>query len=156
MTQQAPSRTAVTWIGLLFMAVGLGTIVMMTVSPEGLNAPYWVAVAAASTFVLAGASVVANAWGLGWLFYWIAPILLVGLATPGLWILVAPGEQHCTASVNFVASAAGDLTCRAVFGLGGALVLAIALFAVARLVRGRGRPRRTDKTADRSSDGPRA
>lgn len=141
MPQQTPSRTAGTWIGLLFMAVGTGTIVMMTVSPEGLNAPYWVAVAAASTFVLAGASVVANAWGLGWLSYWIAPVLLLGLAMPGLWILVAPGELHCTASASFMASTAGDLTCRAVFGFGAMLVLAVAVFAVARLVRGRGRPK---------------
>jgi hypothetical protein len=126
-------------VGVIFVAAGLGLMAMMTVSPEGLEVPYWVGMAAASTFALAGASVIVQDLGHDLAGRLLALGAVLGLATPGLWILLDPAEKQCTASVGFfgggATSGAGDLVCRAVFGFGGALALAIAVFGIVTFAR---------------------
>jgi hypothetical protein len=125
--------------GSVFVAAGLGIMMMMTLSPEGLNAPYWVGMVAASTFALAGASVMAQGFGWNVAGRLLAVLTVLCLATPGLWILLDPAEKHCTASIGFIgggiASGAGDLVCRAAFGFGGAITLAIGAVALVAFVR---------------------
>lgn len=120
--------------GWLFVAIGLAIIVAMTVWPDGLEVPYWVAVAAASTFSFAGASVVLTGVGFPRLGRAMTLPVLVGLATPGLWILFDPGEKSCTSSGAIVLGA-GDLVCRGVFGAGAVIVLLVLALAVVAAVR---------------------
>jgi hypothetical protein len=98
----------------------------MVVSPDGLNVPLWVGLAAASVFVFAGASVLAQSFGFARGGQWLAVALVVLLAVPGFWIMLAPGEQSCERSVT-IAAIAGDLECRAVLGAGAFVTLAAAL-----------------------------
>lgn len=67
----AASRRSQLVFGGLFVLVGLAMMVTMTASPEGRNVPYWVAV-------------------LGGVTRWLAPAIVLCLATPGLWMLFAP------------------------------------------------------------------
>ena len=139
------------FVGGLFVAVGLGVMAMMTFSPEGLQVPYWVAMTAAATFALAGASVMVQA--MGWIGF--SRLLGVGtvlcLATPGLWIMLDPGDKQCSGSVGIggfsIGSDVGDFMCRAVFGFGGALTLVFAAFSAFALIRYL-RQRKKDRQAD--------
>lgn len=122
------------WFGVLFVVVGLAIMAGMIVSPEGLNVPMWVGLAAASTFVFAGASVVAQSLGFAGLGKWIGVLVVFLLAVPGFWIMLGSGEMSCSRNVTFLSestSTAGDLECRIVFGAGAFVVLAMAVaFAV--------------------------
>lgn len=132
-------RRAALLFGGLFVLVGIGVITMITLSPEGLRAPYWVAVAASATFSFAGLAIIAQAFGLARFGRWLAVCVLLGLAAPGLWILLDPAEKSCSGSIGVggasLTTGAGDLMCRAVFGFGGALTLLVTLFLVVALFR---------------------
>lgn len=134
MQAASPVRTA--WFGGLFVLIGLGLMAGMVVSPEGLNVPLWVGLAAASVFVFAGATVLAQSFGLARQGQWLAVLVVFGLSVPGFWIMLAPGEQSCERSVTF-AAVAGDLECRAVFGAGAFVTLAAALALALAAWRGR-------------------
>lgn len=125
--------------GGLFVATGIGIMLMITLSPEGLNVPYWVGMVAAATFAFAGASVMVQ--GLGWdgvgrLF---GVLTVLCLATPGLWILLDPGDKQCNGSIDIggfsLGSGVGDFMCRAVFGLGGIVTLAVGVLALVMFIR---------------------
>lgn len=132
-------RRAQLGFGGLFVAAGLGMMVMMTVSPEGLQVPYWVAMVAAAAFAFAGASVMVQGLGSALLGRLLALMTVLCLATPGLWIMLDPADKQCTASIGFfgtsTTSGAGDLMCRAVFGFGGAVTLLIGVVALVAFVR---------------------
>jgi hypothetical protein len=133
-SRDAPANNL--WFGALFVVVGLAVIAGMVFSPHGLTVPMWVGLAAASTFVLAGLSVMAQSLGLARLGRSIAILVVVGLSVPGFWIMFGSGEMSCSRSVTFLgsesSSTAGDLECRIVFGAGAVLTLAVAVaFAVA-------------------------
>jgi hypothetical protein len=117
--------------GLLALGVGIGLLLAVNFDPEAAKAPVWVVNAAAMCFVFAGCSVLAN--GIGW------PLVsrLSGaavawmLAVPGLWMLFDGQGVQCAASIDMgglsAASAAASGLCRAVFGIGGLVTLAIAI-----------------------------
>ena len=121
--------------GAVFVCIGLGMIAMVHVDPSGLNAPYWVVIAAMLTFVVAGLSVIARALGRERLAEAIALLVVFGLAAPGLWILFDPLEKSCSATSGFFTREAGDLECRLVFGIGGGITLLVGFVAVAMFVR---------------------
>ena len=128
------------WFGALFVVVGIAIMAMMVLSPEGLNAPMWVGLAAAATFSVAGASVVAQSLGYARLGRWIGVVVVLLLAVPGLWIMLGSGKMSCTRSVTFLWSSsgtAGDLECRVVFGAGAIVVLAMAVAFAWAAWRGR-------------------
>ncbi len=133
---QAASSIHAAWFGGLFVLIGLGLMAGMVVSPQGLTVPLWVGLAAASVFVFAGATVLAQAFGFARQGQWIAVLVVLGLSVPGLWIMFAPGEQSCERSV-VLSSVAGDLECRAVFGAGAFVTLAAALALAWAAWRGR-------------------
>ena len=128
------------WFGVLFVVVGLAIMAGMIVSPEGLNVPMWVGLAAASTFVFAGASVVVQSLGFGRAGRWIGVFVVFLLTVPGFWIMLGSGEMSCTRSVSFLWSSSGeggDLECRIVFGAGAIVVLAMAVAFAWAAWRGR-------------------
>jgi hypothetical protein len=127
------------WAGLSLVALGLAVMAGRVISPEGLNAPFWVAAVAVSAFIFAGISLTAHTLGIGWLNT-LANIAVVGaLATPGFWILLDPGPKVCSGGFGLFASgagggwfgAAGELDCRLAFGAG---AIVTALIAVALIV----------------------
>jgi hypothetical protein len=131
------------WFGVLFVVVGLATMAMMILSPEGLNVPVWVGLAAAATFVFAGASVVVQSLGFARASRWIGVLVAFLLAVPGFWIMFGSGEMSCSRSVTFLSestSTAGDLECRIVFGAGAFVTLAIAVAFAVVAWRGRRSP----------------
>lgn len=135
MSQTQPlSKRGQLGFGAIFVAAGLGIMVMITVSPEGLNAPYWVAMVAAATFSFAGASIMAQAMGWDGFTRFFGLVTVFSLAMPGLWILFDPAEKACTGSIGFggisLGANSGDLVCRAVFGFGGGITLLFALGAL--------------------------
>jgi hypothetical protein len=131
------------WAGLSLVALGLAVMAGMALSPEGLNAPFWVAAVAVSAFIFAGISISARALRIGWLNA-LANIAVVGaLATPGFWILLDPGPKRCSGGVSLFAfgtgggwfGAAGDLTCRLAFGAGAILTALVAIALVVSTLR---------------------
>lgn len=135
-SRNAPANNL--WFGVLFVVVGLAIVAMMILSPEGLNAPMWVGLAAASTFVFAGASVVAQSLGFAGLGKWIGVLVVFLLTVPGFWIMLGSGEMSCSRSISFLSSGAGgDLECRVVFGAGAIAVLAMAVAFAWAAWRGR-------------------
>jgi len=137
-SRNAPANNL--WFGALFVVVGLAIMAMMILSPEGLNAPMWVGLAAASTFVFAGASVVAQSLGFAGLGKWIGVLVVFLLAVPGFWIMLGSGDMSCSRSVSFLWSSSGeggDLECRVVFGAGAIVVLAMAVAFAWAAWRGR-------------------
>lgn len=134
--RNAPTNNV--WFGVLFVVVGLAIMAGMIVSPEGLNVPMWVGLAAASTFVFAGASVVAQSLGFAGLGKWIGVLVVFLLAVPGFWIMLGSGEMSCSRSASFLSSStAGDLECRIVFGAGAIVIVAMAVAFAWAAWRGR-------------------
>jgi hypothetical protein len=98
----------------------------------------WVGLAAASTFVFAGASVVAQSLGFAGLGKWIGVFVVFLLTVPGFWIMLGTGDMSCSRSISFLASGAGgDLECRVAFGAGAIVVLAMAVAFAWAAWRGR-------------------
>lgn len=127
------------WVGLSLVALGLAVMAGMALSPQGLNAPFWVAAVAVSAFIFAGISITAHTLGIGWLNTLANIAVVCALATPGFWILLDPGPKSCTGGFSLFASGVGggwfgrpgDLECRLAFGAGAILT---ALLATALIV----------------------
>ncbi len=131
-----------TGFGAIFVVVGIGMMVMMATDQSGLHVPLWVAEAAASCFALAGASIIAQAYGKLRLARAFSLGVIYGLAVPGLWIAFGSDGSGCTASgsfgpVSFEGMASG-LSCRIVFGAGAVIVLACAVAVTYGIMRGVG------------------
>jgi hypothetical protein len=104
--------------------------VAITVHPDGLNAPAWVAYVAAASFGLAGLSALAQAFRRISLAYGLVCWLLCALLLIELWIAFGPGARQCTIRVPGLASLPADLGCRSVFGLGALLVGVMLVLAI--------------------------
>jgi len=112
-------------LGLLLIAMGLGTAALIFLQPQQLRVPAWVAYAAVSTFPLAGVALIAGAFGATRLLPWLGVLVVTGLLVPGLWATFGAGPQKCSVYVGDIGVAASDWVCRAGFGLGSAITLAI-------------------------------
>jgi hypothetical protein len=136
-----------TWIGIPFILIGLFIVVAVRLDPSGARAPLFVLDAAAGAFFFAGVSVTAESWGFRIASRLSSLLVVYLLAVPGLWLMFDDGAGSCTSTVAFGGAStrtAGDPTmCRAVFGAGGLLVLAVALaltWAGVRKLFGRQKP----------------
>lgn len=142
-----------TWPGFASAGMGIFSLAMIMLYPEGAQAPVWVAVVACSTFVFVGLGIIVRGLGAERLATLLALPAIYALAVPGLWLLFAGEGQHCSASISLgsmIGSGVLDsLMCRGIFGLGGLLVLAMAVaFTVAAIRRGRGGPPATPPSAN--------
>lgn len=141
-------------IGSGAMAIGVGLFVAAHLYPQKASAPLFVVDAAAAAFFCAGVIVVAEVFGQRLLSRLAGLALIYLLAVPGLWMLFA-GDGACTiggaVSGLTMATTGSDFTCRAAFGLGGVVVLAVALLMSWQALRGRHRPQ-----ASLQDDPPRA
>jgi hypothetical protein len=117
--------------GLLIAAMGAAIMLMVWLDPSGANAPIWVVQAAASTFLFAGLSAVAQALGWKVLANLLVLVVVYLLAAPGLWMLFDGQGANCSATIAFndlaVGGGASSWVCRGVFGFGGLLTLGAAL-----------------------------
>jgi hypothetical protein len=128
-----PSRRQAIAIGTVAIALGVLAAVMVHRHPEGLRAPAWVAYAAAATFPLAGAALIAGALGAKRLVAWLGGLIVCGLLVPGLWVALGPGGRECSWSLGFIiGGAASELVCRTGFGLGALLCLIFLVLLVRR------------------------
>lgn len=140
---ETSARQGPAGFGWLFMAVGIGVMIMMTLDPTGLNAPFWVAQIAASCFVFAGLSIVLQAAGAPLLARAAGVLTVFALATPGIWIMLGEGDMSCSSSMGFISGAisgftsrqAGDLECRLVFGIGGIITVLVGFLALYSLLQ---------------------
>jgi hypothetical protein len=113
--------------GIVTTGLGVAVVAMVALHPENLRAPAWVVYAAASTFVFAGITMIADARGAGRWQRWLAIPILLALAVPAAWVAFGPGDRECTLSLPFVSTTAGEALCRGAFGLGFLLAVAIAV-----------------------------
>lgn len=134
-----PAQKVSPWLGWLFVAVGVGTGLLIHHHPEGLNAPAWVAYLACATFAFAGLAVVLQAHGLAHYSGILAWLIVISFAVIGLWIGVGPGERTCSGSISVGGLGDTDtysgLGCRIPFGIGGGICALLALAMVPSLWR---------------------
>lgn len=142
---ESPTRTQAIVIGWLTIALGLGSAAAIYLHPQSLRAPAWVAYAAVSTFVFAGTSLLAGAFGAKRLVSWLGVLITLGLLVPGLWVAFGPGGRDCSFSLPFVSGRASELVCRAGFGLGALLCVAFLVLLVSRASRAPAAPSLPEK-----------
>jgi hypothetical protein len=93
--------------------------IAITLYPEGLAAPAWVAYTCTSLFGVAGAIVLARSYERPLLADGLVCVLIAAMLVVELWIALGPGGRHCTGGFT---GAVSEPTCRWVFGLGTPLV----------------------------------
>jgi hypothetical protein len=121
-------------IGLLLIAMGLGTAALIYLQPQQLRVPAWVAYAAVATFPLAGTALIAGALGAPRLVPWLGMFLVAGLLVPSLWVTFGPGQQKCSIYVGNIGAEASDWLCRAGFGIGSIIGLAVFVLLIRHAV----------------------
>jgi len=128
-----------TGLGLLFVAVGTGIVLMVWRDPGQAEAPLWVVYAAASTFSFAGLWIILQTFALTLLANLAGLAIAYLLAVPGLWMLFDGKGANCSVSgamADIALSApATSWACRGIFGVGGLLVLIFALFLTRAAIR---------------------
>src|SRR5262245_23077530 len=125
MSAVEPSKRQRLVTGSLLVLVAAGVSLVIHLHPENLRAPAWVAYAAAGSFGLAGAALIAGAYGAVKAVQWLGVLTVAALLTPALWVSVGPGGRGCTVSFGFLSGAAAEWACRGGFGLGAVLGLVI-------------------------------
>jgi hypothetical protein len=117
-------------IGALLIAVGAGISLAIHFHPQQLRAPAWVAYAAAGSFALVGAALIAGAYEAKKLVSWLGVLIVSALLVPFLWVALGPGARECGFSLGFISGAAPELLCRIGFGLGALLGLFILVLII--------------------------
>lgn len=119
--------------------VGLGVAISVVVSlhPEKLNTPAWVAHMAAGTFVLGGVIVVFRTAGRSRVAQGLVCALLAVFACIGAWMSLGPGGGECTGGIAGLSFAPSSTECRAAFGTGTLVVMGMLAFAVWDFLRSR-------------------
>jgi hypothetical protein len=121
--------------GLFAAGMGVITILLIVFDPEELRVPFWVAFAAASTFVTGGAALISGAFSATKLEGWFGVLAVLGLLVPAAWIAFGPGDHVCTVTLPFLSTAGAEWLCRGAFGLGALLVLAVLILFGRRVTR---------------------
>lgn len=130
LTDLTPGKRAV--IGLAAIATGVLVAASVTLNPEKLQVPSWVALCASGSFVIAGIAIAIRGIVSEKIYDWIMVALVALLAAIPAWIALGPGTRVCTATVPFFA---GELLCRVGFGLGGAILLGVLAIAILKAVK---------------------
>ena len=129
--QSEMSRLKLIGAATLLLAAFLA--VLITLRPEELRAPAWVAYLAAGVFAIAGSVVLARAYGRPLLANGLMGLVLGGMMVIGLWIAFGPGARECGGGVfrgGVAATAVSETTCRTVFGVGALVVASMLLLAI--------------------------
>jgi len=115
-----------------YSALGVAVLIAVSVTlhPEKLNAPAWVAYAAALSFALAGFSALAQAFKHKSLAYGLTCWILAAMFLVELWVAFGPGTRQCALRVPGLADFPANLGCRFAFGLGALLVGVMLVLAV--------------------------
>jgi hypothetical protein len=121
-------RGNIRW-GLALIAMAAGVAGLIRSHPERLNAPAWVAYTAVSSFFFAGLLLLTTAAARPRLERWIAVVLVLAMTLPGAWIAFGAGERRCTSNVPFLVLPPAAV-CRAAFGLGTFLMVAVLVYFV--------------------------
>lgn len=124
-------------MGIVMLLVGAFVAAMVTLHPQALKAPAWVAYLCAGVFALAGATALARAWQHPVLADGLVCLVLAGMLLAGLWIAVGPGSRQCLAGVFRASGMISEAACRAAFGLGALVVGAMLALAVRGWLRRR-------------------
>lgn len=101
---------------------GVFAAAMVTLYPEGLHSPAWIAYLASGAFVLAGGAVLARSHRRARLAHALVMMILAVMLVVELWIALGPGARECSGGVAGLSLMASERTCRTVFGLGAVLV----------------------------------
>jgi hypothetical protein len=118
-------------MGIVMLLVGAFVASMVTLRPEGLKAPAWVAYLGAGVFVVAGATALARARQWSRLADGMVCVLLAAMLAIGLWVALGPGARRCVAGVSGSGGTIPEVACRSAFGLG-ALVVGVMLAIAVR------------------------
>ena len=127
--QLSPRSSVALGLGLIAMSLGFGALIYF--QPQQLNAPAWVAYAAASAFLLAGLQVLAGTEKAGPLQDWLAVALILALLLPGAWVAFGGGNRQCEVTLPFIAFTS-EGSCRVAFGVGALLGLAVFMLFIRR------------------------
>jgi hypothetical protein len=118
-------------MGVVMLLAGAFVAAMVTLHPQGLKAPAWVAYLAAGVFVLAGATALARARQWSVLADGMVCVLLAAMLAIGLWVALGPGGRRCVAGASGAGGTIPEMACRSAFGLG-ALVVGVMLAIAVR------------------------
>ena len=118
--------------GLVSTVAGLLMGAMITLHPEKLNVPAWVAYVACAAFVFAGLTIMAHEFALHRTHAWLAVACVASLLVPGAWVGFGPGVRECSVSGPFLSGMGSEMVCRAAFGLGAVIVAALLVWIVWR------------------------
>ena len=124
-------------LGWWTLAAGLLVCVLVTLYPERLKSPAWVAYLAGLAFVFAGCVSLARAWGRDRLADGIVCLLLAAFTGVELWIAFGSGARHCAGRVALFGFPVSELSCRGAFAIGAILVAVMLAVAVRGLIRQR-------------------
>jgi hypothetical protein len=105
-------------IGILLVAIGVLTSIMIYLNPQELKAPAWVVYTAMGSFVLAGASIIFHSFGKDRYSTYMVGLILISFTVIGGWIGFGSGVRSCSISIPGIASASPGWLCRGVFGFG--------------------------------------
>lgn len=123
--------------GIALTALGVALLGLMVAFPERLKVPAAIGYLTAGTLALAGLLALANAYCGRQARDWLAVALLSCMTLPSAWIAFGPGQRTCSARSGLGFHAAGDLVCRAAFGIESVLGVVLLLVAVRRALAGR-------------------
>lgn len=131
----SPRRKVV--VGLFVAAIGLAVGALVVLRPEQLRAPAWVAIVACLSFVLAGVAIAVHSFVSARFYLWCVVGVLAAMTAIPMWIALGPGSRRCSVNMPIIAS---ELGCRAAFGLGALVLLAMLWLAVAQAQRAANAP----------------
>ena len=122
--------------GIAVVALGLLLLVLMVAFPERLRVPAPVGYLAAGAFVVAGLLALANVFGGRRTRAWLAVALLSCMTAPAAWIAIGPGQRSCSVALGPLLGVTGGAACRAAFGVGAIVGLALVAVALREAMRG--------------------
>ena len=119
--------------GMALVAISLALCALVSLQPEQLRAPAWVAYSATTAFFVAGLLLLvgpARARSQNWL----AVALLACMMLPGLWVAFGGGERQCKVSFLFL-QFQSEALCRGVLGVCAVVGLGILVLCIANAIR---------------------
>ena len=130
-----PTRGQTLFAGAAAIALGVFGIIMITLHPENARSPAWVAYAATSAFIFAGAGILVGELGSKRAGDWIGFGAVVALLVTAAWVSFGSGPRNCKALLFFVSLDAAEWACRGVFTLGTLLLALIFVLMLRRLLK---------------------
>lgn len=124
-------------IGATLVLVACGMAVLVSLHPEKLKAPAWVAFSAVGLLGFAGVCVIVQALRSNGLARWLVCALLGGMTVIPAWIAFGSGSRQCSAASFGLRSAVSEAVCRGVFGVSTVILGVLFTVAVRAALRAR-------------------